>query len=62
MDALLEKCTCKPLVYKICSECDGQDGGCWACENGMVVIDSDVPDKNVVFVHEEDCNLLKGGE
>lgn len=53
----LKECTCKPIIYKICHECDGENKGCWACENGMVMVAEDIPDENLVYVHEEHCKM-----
>lgn len=33
------KCECLPHYKVPCPECDGDDNGCWNCNDGLIVVD-----------------------
>jgi hypothetical protein len=45
-------CWCGPDLYRLCTVCDGDAPGCWACGgDGIVEIDKIVPGDRVIVVH-----------
>jgi hypothetical protein len=45
-------CWCGPDLYRLCTACDGDDPGCWACEGEEIVrIEAIVPGDRAIVVH-----------
>ena len=42
-------CWCQPRVLQVCGECDGDEDGCWFCEDGMV--EASDPTMEALVVH-----------
>ena len=51
----MDNCTCNPIFWVICNECDGD--GCFACDDGYIQQDSEHPDQLQIIVHQEGCQI-----
>lgn len=49
-------CWCNPQALQLCPECDGAEGGCWRCQDGLIACDApDLYDgaHGLIFVHND---------
>lgn len=44
-------CWCGPDLYRVCTQCDGDDAGCWACDEGLARVDAARPGDRLLVVH-----------
>ncbi len=49
------ECWCNPSYRRVCEECDGNDAGCWACENGTILVSANqfADDVTLIVVHND---------